>query len=104
MMTAVVNNGFRWWDKEECGPRLFVLGCALLLGAGVAAAAGSEMSGPWPAFVIGIGAPATIRGLLSGVQVGPKLELETPRADVPNGEAGAGSRRPEEKEAGENVR
>jgi len=42
---------------------------ALLLGALVATASHAQMSGAWPAFVIGAGAPATIRGLLSGVEV-----------------------------------
>jgi hypothetical protein len=75
-MTAVVSNGYAWWSKDERGPRLFVFGCALVLGAGVAAAASGEMSGPWPAFVIGIGAPSTIRGLLSGIEVVPTAQLE----------------------------
>ena len=75
-MTAVVANGFSWWDGEERGPRLFVFGCSVFLGALVAAAASSEMSGPWPAFVIGAGAPATINGLLSGVQVLPAAKPE----------------------------
>lgn len=69
LMTSVVNNGYTWWDRQERGPRLFVFACALALGAGVAAAASSEMNGPWPAFVFGAGAPATIKGLLSGIEV-----------------------------------
>lgn len=97
LMTAVVANGFQWWPTSERWPRLFVFGCSLLLGAGVAAAAGSEMSGPWPAFVIGAGAPATIRGLLAGVEVGPKY------APKPVGGAKAGSVHAEHKEASENV-
>jgi hypothetical protein len=50
---------------------LFVLASGLLLGAVVAAAAHGQMSGPWPAFIFGISAPATIRGVLSGVEVTP---------------------------------
>ena|ERR1700722_12924517 len=70
LMTVVASNGFTWpWEKREAGPRLFVLVGGLILGALVAAAASSQMSGPWPAFVIGAGAPATIRGLLGGIQV-----------------------------------
>ncbi len=73
LMTAVTSAGFRWpWKHGEFGPRLFVLGCGLLLGALVAAASHAQMSGAWPAFVIGAGAPATIRGLLSGVEVRAK--------------------------------
>lgn len=74
LMTAVTTAGFKWpWKRREFGPRLFVVGCGLLLGALVAAAAHAQMSGAWPAFVIGAGAPATIRGLLSGVEVNVKL-------------------------------
>jgi hypothetical protein len=89
LMTSVTANGFAWWNKEERGPRLFVFGCSVFLGALVAAAASGEMSGPWPAFVIGAGAPATIKGLLSGVEVQPsaKPELEVSRRG--DGETGA---------------
>ena len=70
LMTAVHSAGYRWpWKRDQFGPRLFVLGCGLLLGALVATASHAQMSGAWPAFVIGAGAPATIRGLLSGVEV-----------------------------------
>lgn len=103
LMTAVISNGFRWWDRRERGPRLFVFGCSLLLGAGVAAAAGSEMSGAWPAFVIGAGAPATIRGLLGGVQVGPSFEAARIRVAMPGGGSQAELPRVGEKEADENV-
>ena len=73
LMTAVTSAGFHWpWKRDEFGPRLFVLGGGLLLGALVAAAAHAQMSGAWPAFVIGAGAPATIRGLLSGIEVREK--------------------------------
>ena len=61
------------------GRGLCFFGCGLLLGALVAAAAHSQMSGAWPAFVIGAGAPATIRGLLSGVEVDVKALLPVPR-------------------------
>jgi hypothetical protein len=69
-MTAVTTAGFRWpWKRGELGPRLFVVSCGLLLGALVAAAAHGQMNGGWPAFVMGAAAPATIRGLLSGIEV-----------------------------------
>jgi hypothetical protein len=87
LMTAVTAAGFRWpWKRGELGPRLFVVGGGLLLGALVAAAAHSQMSGGWPAFVMGAGAPATIRALLSGVEVQPvprrSLPLSLPPADI----------------------
>lgn len=64
----------------EILPRLCFYGCGLLLGALVTAAAHSQMSGAWPAFVIGAGAPVTIRGLLSGVEVDVKLPADLPEA------------------------
>jgi hypothetical protein len=78
LMTTVATAGFKWPERDELGPRLFVVGGGLLLGALVAAASSSQMSGAWPAFVIGAGAPATIRGLLSGIQVDVKLPPASP--------------------------
>jgi hypothetical protein len=78
LMTAITNYGFGWpWRAGEAGPRLFVLAGGLLLGALVAAASHTQMSGPWPAFVIGAGAPATVKGLLGGVQVTPRPQSPT---------------------------
>lgn len=82
LMTAVTTAGFRWpWKRGELGPRLFVVGCGLLLGALVAGAA--HKSG-WPAFVMGATAPATIRGFLSGIEV-----QSVPRHSLPVGPAPA---------------
>jgi hypothetical protein len=81
LMTALKAAGFKWpWKREEIWPRLCFYGCGLFLGALVTAAAHSQMSGAWPAFVIGAGAPATIRGLLSGVEVDIKLPADLPEA------------------------
>ena len=78
-MTAVNAAGFKWpWKQDELWPRIVFICCGLLLGALVSAAAHSQMSGAWPAFVIGAGAPATIRGVLSGVEVDVKLSSEYP--------------------------
>jgi uncharacterized membrane protein YfcA len=82
--TAIVSSGYTWpWRKkdEDVGPRLFVLAAGAVLGAAVAAAAHDQISGPWPAFIFGIGAPATIKGLLSGVEVSPRT-LPGTTADV----------------------
>ncbi|WP_210586881.1 hypothetical protein [Streptomyces sp. GESEQ-35] len=95
--TAVVSSGYSWpWRKKnddgepagELGPRLFVLAAGALLGAAVAAAAHDQISGPWPAFIFGVGAPATLRGLLSGVEVAPRsdptpLPESVPRTSAP---------------------
>ncbi|MFC6082997.1 hypothetical protein [Sphaerisporangium aureirubrum] len=81
LMTAIVNAGYRWpWRKKGSGdfrPRLFVLACGMLLGALVAAAASAQISGPWPAFIFGVGATATIRGVLSGVEIVPPTSEAT---------------------------
>ncbi|MGR3875638.1 hypothetical protein ACUXZZ_44670 [Streptomyces graminifolii] len=81
-LTAVVSSGYSWpWrgrKKKELGPRLFVLTALAVLGAVVAAAAHDQISGPWPAFIFGVGAPATIRGLLSGVEISPTSSPITP--------------------------
>lgn len=70
----VVTAGFKWpWRDNEhgIGPRLFVFGVGLVLGAVVAAAAHGQMTGGWPAFLMGISAPAIVRGGLSKVEVAP---------------------------------
>ncbi|MFI8769549.1 hypothetical protein ACIGN6_32220 [Streptomyces sp. NPDC053792] len=74
MAAAVVSAGYTWpWrDKRELWPRMFVLAAALALGALVATAAHDQITGWWPAFIYGVGAPATITGLLSGVEVEPQ--------------------------------
>ncbi|MFE3639052.1 hypothetical protein [Streptomyces sp. NPDC059168] len=74
---AVVSAGCRWPWKRTRGraqggdvwPRLFVAAAEAVLGTLVAAAAHEQISGPWPAFIFGIGGPAAIRGLRSGVEV-----------------------------------
>ncbi|WP_033287057.1 hypothetical protein [Streptomyces sp. NRRL F-525] len=80
-ITGVVSAGYSWpWrgrKKKELGPRLFVLTALAVLGAVVAAAAHDQISGPWPAFIFGVGAPATIRGLLSGVEISPGSSSRT---------------------------
>ena len=67
-MMDVTGNGFRWpWRAapEEIWPRLFVLAGSLILGALVAAAAHTQMTGPWPAFIMGVSAPTIVRGALN---------------------------------------
>lgn len=78
LMTAVAKGGFTWPPKDELGPRLFVFTGTLLLGALVAAAMHASMSGAWPAFVMGAGAPATVRGLLAGVQISERVPTPDP--------------------------
>ena len=73
---------YRWpWRDNEDGvwPRLFVLGVGIIIGGIAAAAAHDQMTGGWPAFLMGVGAPAVIRGVLSRVEVAegkPEIEAD----------------------------
>ncbi|SPL95746.1 unnamed protein product [[Actinomadura] parvosata subsp. kistnae] len=108
---AVKAAGYRWpWRagngteqeaRERLWARLFVLGSALLLGALVAAAVHGQMSGPWPAFLLGVGSEASVRGILAGVEVAvrkpedtissPPDTAATPAADTAGGDERANS-------------
>ncbi|MFJ9691230.1 hypothetical protein [Kitasatospora sp. NPDC101183] len=73
LTTEIVRAGYSWpWPRGDVWPYAVVRTAGLLLGAVVAMAAHSQISGPWPAFIFGIAAPVTIRGALSGVEVGPR--------------------------------
>ncbi|MET8142714.1 hypothetical protein ABZU32_20610 [Sphaerisporangium sp. NPDC005288] len=70
LMVAVSEASFRWpWEREQVWGQFFVIGCGLLLGALVAGANHGAMTGAWPAFIMGLGAPSIVRGLLSRVEV-----------------------------------
>ncbi|MFI6541425.1 hypothetical protein ACIBHY_53860 [Nonomuraea sp. NPDC050547] len=97
LSAAVKAAGYRWpWRRrggagqlraeevrERFWARLFVLATSLLLGAGVAAAAHGQMTGPWPAFLLGVGAEASVRGLLAGVEVSVRKPEEAAAPGVP---------------------
>jgi hypothetical protein len=81
---AVRAAGFRWpWKHAEDGiwPQLFVVAVGVTIGALVAAAAHAQMNGPWPAFLLGVGAPSVVRGALSGVEVA-EIKDDTPDGDA----------------------
>jgi hypothetical protein len=67
---AITTAGFRWpWDRETFWPRMVVTVIGLIVGALVAGAAHGQMISPWPAFLLGVGAPSVIRGALSRLEV-----------------------------------
>lgn len=71
-MADVTGHGFRWpWhvSPQEIWPRLFVITGGLILGGLVAAAAHTQMTGAWPAFIMGVSAPSIVRGALARVEV-----------------------------------
>jgi uncharacterized membrane protein YfcA len=82
MAAAVTKAGFKWpWRNNRDGiwPRLFVTAAGLVVGAIVAGAAHSQISGAYPALLVGIGAPAVIRGALSGIEI----EMKEPEEATP---------------------
>jgi hypothetical protein len=82
---AVIKAGFRWpWDAtnqskdassenrdadQSIWPHMFVFGVGLVVGTLVAAAAHQQMSGDWPAFLLGAGAPSVVRGAVERIEV-----------------------------------
>ena len=72
LLAQVVQRGYRWpWRsrKNVASAYLFVAVGSTVLGAAVAAAASAQMSGPWPAFIMGVTAPSVVRGILGSVEV-----------------------------------
>jgi uncharacterized membrane protein YfcA len=91
LMAQVTAANFRWpWKRDEVGPRLVVSACGLVVGAIVAAAAHKEMSGEWPAFIMGVCAPSVIRRVIAGVEVHPAVELPADTGLSPAAVPGSG--------------
>ncbi|MEV0617589.1 hypothetical protein AB0I81_30005 [Nonomuraea sp. NPDC050404] len=99
LTAAIKAAGYRWpWRgkngvskdeaRERFWARLAVLGGSLGLGAIVAAAAHGQMSGPWPAFLLGVGAEASVRGLLAGVEVTVRKPEDAASTGLPSLQAG----------------
>jgi hypothetical protein len=84
LSSAVVAAGYRWpWRLSSDGvwPHLFVATAGLIVGTLVAASAHAQMTGAWPALVMGACAPSVIRGILSRVEVS---ELKPNPATTPS--------------------
>ncbi|WP_155368026.1 hypothetical protein [Catellatospora vulcania] len=70
LIADVVAAKFLWPYAAGTGrARMFVLVAQLLISGVVAAAAHQQISGPWPALLLGVTAPATIRAALANVEV-----------------------------------
>jgi hypothetical protein len=80
--------GFRWpWHGDQHGPwpRVCVYVIGIVVGMVVAGAAHAEMTGAWPALLMGVGAPSVVKGAISRIEVSetkPATELE---AGLPEG-------------------
>lgn len=81
LTAAIRENNYRWpWRGNTDGvwPYLVVWGASPVVGVIVAAATHSQMTGPWPALIMGASAPSVIRGILSRIEVNERK----PEAEV----------------------
>jgi hypothetical protein len=72
LAAAISAAGFKWpWRGNDDGPwpRFCVYVIGIIVGTVVAAAAHAQMSGPWPALLMGISAPSVIRGAVSRIEI-----------------------------------
>jgi hypothetical protein len=78
---------YQWpWHEDKHGPwpRLCVYSIGIIVGTLVAAAAHAEMTGAWPALLMGVGAPSVVKGALSRIEVAE----EKPSTAVEPGQPG----------------
>jgi len=82
---TVIGAGFHWPWRDANGnrdsdksvwPHMFVFGVGLVVGTLAAAAAHQQMSGDWPAFLMGAGAPSVVRGAIGRVQVAERKSVD----------------------------
>lgn len=81
LSAAIVAANFRWpWrrlpDGDGVWPYVLVGAINLTVGAVVAAATHAQISGAWPALIMGASAPSVIRGILSRIEVAER-KLDT---------------------------
>lgn len=89
MSAAVVSAKFEWpWNrnKNKMGPYLFVAGVGIVVGTIVAAAAHTQMTGAWPAFLMGVSAPSVIRTAVSKTEVTASTKPAGESPPPPNGD------------------
>jgi hypothetical protein len=68
----VAGNNYGWpfrGNRDGPWPYLAVYLCGVVVGGIATAAAHDQMTGAWPALMVGVGAPAIIRGALTRVEV-----------------------------------
>ena len=85
-LVAAIKAADYHWPKElyEHGvwPYVVVVGAGFIVSGVVAAAAHAQMSGPWPALLLGVCAPTMMSKFLSGIEV-----TEGKPKDPENGDA-----------------
>jgi uncharacterized membrane protein len=84
LSVAIVAANYRWpWRRreEQFWPRLCVAAIGALVGGVACGAAHGQVSGPWPALVMGVSAPSVIRSILA------RLEVVAPKSEADSGES-----------------
>jgi hypothetical protein len=69
---AIVKAGLRWpgrGNPDGVWPRVTVYAVGIIVGAIVSACSHAEMSGEWPAFLMGVAAPSVIQNAIGLVEV-----------------------------------
>jgi hypothetical protein len=72
---AIVKAGLRWPGRNNpdgVWPRVAVYAIGMVVGAIVSAAAHGQMSGEWPAFLMGAAAPSVIQNAIGLIEVAEK--------------------------------
>lgn len=72
---AIIKAGLRWpgrGNPDGIWPLVTVYAIGIVVGAIVSASAHGEMSGEWPAFLMGVAAPSVIRNAIGLVEVAEK--------------------------------
>ncbi|MEV6851935.1 hypothetical protein [Actinoplanes sp. NPDC051411] len=88
LVHQIVRSGYRWpWArrKNTKGAYAFVTLVSAIVGAVVAGAASAQMTGLWPAFILGATAPSVVRGMLGSGEV---VEKKPGGSAQTGGEAG----------------
>jgi hypothetical protein len=91
LSAAIIKAGYRWpWRGEPDGmwPRFTVYAVGVIVGGIVSAAAHGQMSGGWPAFLMGIAAPSVIQNAIGLVEVSASGAVDAtvaPPVSVPAG-------------------
>jgi hypothetical protein len=85
---------YQWpWHEDKQGPwpRLCVYGIGIVVGMVAAGAAHVQMIGPWPALLMGVGAPSVVKGVISRIEVGEIQSAPAVQAHLPDGERSGSS-------------
>lgn len=78
--SSIVAAGHRWpWHDNGMGafPYATVFAIGLIIGGVVAGAAHNQITGEWPALIMGASAPSVLRGVLTRIEVAERKPEST---------------------------